>query len=281
MGRPVSFSEENLFPFTIPALNTALLVGQILLCVFSLVIVNVTWGPLAAHPLIRGALPGASLALRRLTVILLLSCTVAAAFATIVAGLSQQDNLMRLAQTLAPGVTHGATGNAALSGSQWAAMWACQWIEMSVFALWLALPAVVFGSPATAAALLAPLIIFNSISVNVDVSDAGYQFFYYAPFWHRCVGVCVCVRESVCVRVCTRVHTDNQTTPTPPHPDSSELIRNICFGTLASRVDMHVGVHWLWFLVELVLFFAAHIVVAMKAAAAAAVAASAGAATKV
>jgi len=39
---------------------------------------------------------------------------------------------------------------------------------------------------------------------------------------------------------------------------------------------MHVGVHWLWFLLELVLFFIAHIVVAMKAAAA-----SAGAATKV
>lgn len=121
---PASITEESLFPYTIPAFNTALLVGQILLCVFSLVITNVIMGPLSKHPLISHGVPGINLALRRLVVVLLLSCTVAAAFATIVAGLSQTDNLMQLPATMARGITGGATGTGALSGTQWAAIWA-------------------------------------------------------------------------------------------------------------------------------------------------------------
>jgi hypothetical protein len=83
------------------------------------------------------------------------------------------------------------------------------------------------------------MIIFNALSISVDVSDVGFQFFYYAPMWH-----------------------------------SSELVRFIMFGTLASRVGMHVGVHFLWLLVEFALFFGAHQVDARKKAAAAAAAAA-------
>ena len=35
---------------------------------------------------------------------------------------------------------------------------------------------------------------------------------------------------------------------------SSELIRNIMFGTLSSRVGMHVGVHFAWLVAELIAF---------------------------
>jgi hypothetical protein len=90
------------------------------------------------------------------------------------------------------------------------------------------------------------MIIYNSISINVDVSDIGFQFFYWAPMWH-----------------------------------SSELLRNIMFGTLKSKVAMHVGIHFLWFIVETILFFLASVVEGKKAAAAAAVVASSSSTTAV
>ena len=90
-----------------------------------------------------------------------------------------------------------------------------------------------------------PLQIFNSISLSTDVSNPGYQFFYYAPFWH-----------------------------------SSEIIRNIMFGTLSSRLSMHVGIHWLWLGVELLAFGAAHARAARAEAAARAAAAGGGGAAE-
>ena len=108
---------------------------------------------------------------------------------------------------------------------------------MLLHVMWLATFAALGGPPA-AGLMLAPLIIFNVISVNVDVSDPGFKFFYYAPFWH-----------------------------------AAELIRNHLFGTLATRVSMHVGVLWAWFFAELPLFFLAHAKAAAREAAAKAAAA--------
>ena len=45
LSQPVSYSENSLYPFTVPAINQALTVGQILLCVFALIITNMTFGP--------------------------------------------------------------------------------------------------------------------------------------------------------------------------------------------------------------------------------------------
>ena len=74
--------------------------------------------------------------------------------------------------------------------------------------------------------------IYNVLSVNVDVADPGFKFFWYAPMWH-----------------------------------AAELVRFEMFGTLASRVPMHVGVLFLWLGVELPLFFAVHVRVAAREAA--------------
>ena len=244
LAAPVSYSEESLYPFTVPALNQALTVGQILLCVFALIITNMTFGPVNFIPFIRSAAPGFQLALRRLAVILLLACMVGVAFATILVGIANKTNITMNAQNLAPGVTYGAAATAQgfFSGSQWAQIWATQWMETAIFTVYLCIFVTLAGNPAVAGALLGPMIIFNSLSISVDTSDAGFQFFWYAPMWH-----------------------------------SAELVRNIMFGTLSSRVGMHVGVHWLWLIVEVALFFAAHQVVARReAAAAAARAAAAG-----
>ena len=48
---------------------------------------------------------------------------------------------------------------------------------------------------------------------------------------------------------------------------AAELVRYELFGTLSSRVSMHVGVLWLWVGVELPLFFAAHARAAVREAA--------------
>ena len=236
LSNPVGYSEVSLYPFTVPALNQALTVGQILLCVFALIITNVTFGPVNFIPFIRSASPGVGLALRRLAVIMLLSCMTGVAFATILVGIANQTNISKNAQNLAPGVSYGAVNAVGFfSGTQWAQVWATQWLETSIFAIYLCIAVTLAGNPAVAGALLGPMIIFNSVAISVDTSDVGFQFFYYAPMWH-----------------------------------SSELVRTILFGTLSSRVSMHVGVHFLWFLVEVALFFAAHHVVARRAAAAAA-----------
>jgi hypothetical protein len=126
-------------------------------------------------------------------------------------------------------------------GNVWAQTWALMWIQSAIFTLWLMIPSTLVSDPSPAGLLLAPMIIYNSIAVNVDVSDVGFQFFYWAPMWH-----------------------------------SSELLRNIMFGTLQSKVSMHVGIHFLWFLVETILFFFASIVEGKKAAAAAAAASKDG-----
>jgi hypothetical protein len=234
LAAPVGYSEESLFPFTAPVLNQALAVGQILMCVFSLVITNLVLGPIKFHPLTTTAAPGLQLAFRRYVLILVFACMIGAAFATITIGLARSSNLTMLTSSNSPGVTYGATnavGN--FDGPIWARVWACQWLESSIFALYLCLFAVLAGGPEVAGALLGPMIIFNAISLNVDVSDPGYQFFWYAPFWH-----------------------------------SSELIRNIMFGTLSSRVGMHIGVHFLWFILESALFFFVHVRVAPRDAAA-------------
>jgi hypothetical protein len=237
LGLPVLYREESLFPMTAPVLNQALAVGQILLCVFSLVAVNMVWGPL--RPLWAGARAGLPRAARVTALLALLTATVTAAYATALIGLANSHNLTQLSASLAPGVAYGSPNMVgAFSGPMWAQVWACQWLMMLVLALWLALAAALAGTPAIAAALLAPMIIFNSISLNTDVSDPGYKFFYYAPFWH-----------------------------------SSEAVRSIMFGTLASRLPMHIGIHFLWLGVELLALAAVHLRGARAEAAAAAAAA--------
>ena len=96
-------------------------------------------------------------------------------------------------------------GVAFFDGVMWAKTWATQWLHMLLHVIWLGTFAAVGGPPAAGLGL-APLIIFNVISVNVDVSDRGFVFFYYAPFWH-----------------------------------AAELIRNHLFGTLATRVSSAYG----------------------------------------
>ena len=86
LANPAFFTEVNLFPFTVPAFNQAAFVGQILLAVFSLVTVNMIWGPLAGHPWVRGAPPGARLAAVRLALCALYAGAVAAAYAAILVG---------------------------------------------------------------------------------------------------------------------------------------------------------------------------------------------------
>jgi len=240
LASPVHYSEESLYPFTAPVLNQALTVGQILLCVFALIICNVTYGPVNFIPFVRSAKPGVDLALRRLAVIMLLAMMVGVAYSTILVGIANKSNITLNGQSMVPGVTYGATtAQGSFSGSVWAQVWATQWLETGIFAVWLAIFVTLAGDPAVAGAFLGPMIIFNALSISVDVSDAGFQFFWYAPMWH-----------------------------------SSELVRYIMFGTLASRVGMHVGVHFLWLIVEVALFFGAHQVDARKKAAAAAAAAA-------
>ena len=234
LAAPVSYTEHSLFPFTVPAFNIAITVGQILMCVFGLVITNFVFGPLSAHPFVSSASDGLPKSLRQLALILLLSCMIGGAFSTMLVGLAQTNNLGLLAKNYVSGVTFSATAASTFGGSVWAQIWATQWLESAIFALWLCLPAAA-GLVQAAPALLAPLIIYNSISVNVDVSDAGFKFFYYAPMWH-----------------------------------SSEIIRNVLFGTLPTKLSMHVGVHWLWFGVEVILFLLIGSVAAKRKAAAAA-----------
>jgi len=231
----VYYSEESLYPFTVPALNQALSVGQILCAVFSLVIVNLIIGPLLHHPVTTSAPPGVPRALRRLGLAVAYAGMVGVAFATIIIGIAGNNNLTMLNQTYVPGVTYGAANAVGtFTGSHWATIWAIIWMQTLVFVLWLAIFTTAAGdSPAPAGALLGPLIIFNAISISVDASDVGFQFFWYAPFWH-----------------------------------SSELIRNTLFGTLSNKVGMHVGVMFLWLIVELALFFGVNIRVAAAAAAA-------------
>jgi hypothetical protein len=241
LAQPVYFSENSLYPFTVPALNIALTVGQILLCVFALITTTVTFGPVNFIPYIRSAAPGLPLALRRVSVIFLLTCMVGVAFATILIGIANESNVTKNAQSFAPGVTYGATSAVGFfNGVHWAQCWTAAWLESLVFALYLCIAVAFVGDPAIAGALLGPMIIFNSLAVSVDTSDVGFQFFYYAPMWH-----------------------------------TSELVRNILFGTLSSRVGMHVGVMFLWLIVELALFFVVHMVVARRQAAAAAAKAAA------
>ena len=272
LGLPVFFREETLFPMTAPVLNQALAVGQILLCVFSLVAVNMLWGPLRA--LWEGAAPGLPRAARQAALLATLCAFVSAAYTTALVGLANDNNLTRLNIGMVPGVAFGSPNMVGFwGGAVWAQIWACQWLMMLVLALWLAVFATLAGGPAVAAALLAPMIvsvlwgrcaalpahsphsiyfetppaslytilpqIFNSISLSTDVSNPGYQFFYYAPFWH-----------------------------------SSEIVRFVMFGTLSSRLSMHVGIHWLWLGLELLAFGAAHARAARAAAAAAAAAAA-------
>lgn len=233
----VYFSEESLFPFTVPSLNQALSVGQILCAVFALVVVNLMLGPLLAHPITTAVPPGVARGLRRLGLATLYACMVGVAFATIIVGIAGNNNLTMLNQNYEPGVTYGATNAVGtFTGSTWATVWAIIWMQTLVFVLWLAIFTTAAGDNKDVAGFfLGPLIIFNAISISVDVSDPGFQFFWYAPFWH-----------------------------------SSELIRNVFFGTLANKVGMHVGVMFLWLVVELTLFFIVNVRAGRLAEAAAA-----------
>jgi len=241
LSSPIQFSEESLYPMTVPTINIAVTVGQILVCVFGIVITNMIWGPLKIHPFTASVPPGLAKGIRRYILILAYSCMVGVAFSTILIGIAQTNNTGILSQTFAsPAITYGAnSATKSFDGNVWAQTWALMWIQSAIFTLWLMIPSTLVGDPSPAGLLLAPMIIYNSIAVNVDVSDIGFQFFYWAPMWH-----------------------------------SSELLRNIMFGTLQSKVSMHVGIHFLWFLVETILFFFASIVEGKKAAAAAAAAAS-------
>jgi hypothetical protein len=248
LSAPIQFSEESLYPMTVPSINIAVTVGQILVCVFGIVITNMIWGPLKMHFFIASASPGLAKGLRRYILILAYSCMVGVAFSTILIGIAQTNNTGILSQNFAsPAITYGATSAASkFDGNVWAQTWALMWIQSAIFTLWLMIPSTIVGDPSPAGLLLAPMIIYNSISINVDVSDIGFQFFYWAPMWH-----------------------------------SSELLRNIMFGTLKSKVAMHVGIHFLWFIVETILFFLASVVEGKKAAAAAAVVASSSSTTAV
>lgn len=236
LSSPIQFSEESLYPMTVPSINIAVTVGQILVCVFGIVITNMIWGPLKFHPFTASVPPGMGKGIRRYILILAYSCMVGVAFSTILIGIAQTNNTGLLSQSFAsPSITAGA--NSAIKsfdGNVWAQTWALMWIQSAIFTLWLMIPSTLVGDPSPAGLLLAPMIIYNSIAVNVDVSDIGFQFFYWAPMWH-----------------------------------SSELLRNIMFGTLSTKVSMHVGIHFLWFLVETILFFGASFVEGKKAAAAA------------
>lgn len=202
--QPVAFTEEVVFPFTAPVATQALLVGNILLCVFSLVITNIMYTVLM--PFLAG-LPPVTLALKRLGLYTLYTGCVSAAYATILVALAREND----------------TGGD-FDGTAWARVWASAWLMMLVFALWLGLAATGAGSPAPAGVLLLPLIVFNVISLSTDLADPGFKIFWWAPMWHE-----------------------------------AELVRNILFGTLRTRVGMHVGVLFAWLVLEVLLFVALHV----------------------
>ena len=223
LSNPVGFSEINLYPLTLPAVNQGLTVGLILLAVFSLVATNLIHGPAEKGSWLRVEL-GIPKAFRRVVLILLYTMTTSAAYSTILLGLANTGG----------GNTASINGvGRPFDGSMWAQLWAIQWLHMTVLCTWLMCAVELGGVPAAGFAL-APLIIYNALSLNTDVSDPGYKFFYYAPFWH-----------------------------------AGESSRFVLFGTLSSRFSMHIGVLWAWLIFEIILLFSLHIrsakLVALKA----------------
>jgi len=226
---------------------------------------------------------------------MLLACMVGVAFSTILVGIANQTNVTMNKQNFAPGVTFGAVSAVgSFSGTQWAQIWATQWLETCIFAVYLCIFVTLAGDPAVAGALLGPMIIFNSLSISVDTADAGFQFFWYSRESRTrtsSLGGGAEARNeptrdalAELAQPLTRILRPATTSAIcePPDPQrtpknmlvamwhSSELVRSIMFGTLSTRIGMHVGVHFLWFVVEVALFFAAHQVVLRRQAAAAA-----------
>jgi len=315
LALPVYYSENSVFPFTVPAINIALTVGQILLCVFGLITTNVTWGPVGLIPYIRSAMPGVPLALRRTSVILLITCMIGVAYATILIGIGNASNITKNAQNLAPGVTFGATGAAGFfSGAQWAQLWSLAWLESLVFALYLCIPVVFLGDPAIAGALLGPMIVraalrrrreergrapshratrrtqtsfrrfstaspspptratlASSSSVGNNMGRNGRGSCAKPRRQCRCVfAESTATRNAHLIAHLPPLSLSLRRADYAPMWHTGELVRTIMFGTLTTRVGMHVGVLFLWLIVELALFIGAHVIVARRQAAAAA-----------
>jgi hypothetical protein len=93
-----------------------------------------------------------------------------------------------------------------------------------IMALWLLFFATAADDAAACAPFLLPLIVFNVLSITIDISDPGFKFFWYAPMWH-----------------------------------SAELIRFILSGSLSTSVGMHVGVNLGWLGLEILMFVGIHL----------------------
>lgn len=217
LSKPFDFTEENLYPFSAPVSSQALLVGNILLVVFGLVCTNMIFGPVQgiiavhAHSLLKQPL---KLAAARLALYVVYAGMVAVAYSTIHVALAHTYN----------------TGGT-FDGPVWAQVWAASWMFCLIMGLWLGIVVAAAGNPAAAGVALLPMIVFNVLSLNTDVSNPGYKIFWYAPMWHE-----------------------------------AEIIRYVMFGSLRSRLGMHIGVLFLWLLVEAAVFVVVHV---RKAAAAA------------
>jgi hypothetical protein len=228
--QPIYYTNVNLFPMIAPVINQGLAVGLILIVVFSLIVTNVVFGgAVEFQPYIVAAKKQGAvlrLFLIRMGFCVLYSGAISLTYATILVSLANVNNIWPQ--------LGGHT-----DGLAWLLVWLTAWLLMMVFCSWLFLPAIL-GKKEAVAALLAPLIIYNSIGLNVDVANPGYKLFWYSPMWH-----------------------------------AAEIIRNILFDTLSSRRAMHIGVLFAWLILQVSLLFVCSIIFAKKTAAAAAAAAAA------
>lgn len=224
LASPVSFMEESLYPNIVAFITQALTIGQIVLVIAALIMANLMFGPLKETAFFKTATPGLDLASRRFGLTLWYTCLVGAVFATLTVGMAQQHNLRNLEQNLIAGVVTGNTNWHSLGGTEWVLLWLTQWLFTMIIALWLLFFATAADDAAACAPFLLPLIVFNVLSITVDISDPGFKFFWYAPMWH-----------------------------------SAELIRFILSGSLSTSVGMHVGVNLGWLGLEILMFVGIHL----------------------
>lgn len=106
-------------------------------------------------------------------------------------------------------------------GAVWARLWAVQWLQMLVFVPFLACWGLTMGPDFVPIPFLL-MLLYNCIGGwNLGPSQPGFDFFMYAPFYH-----------------------------------TASVMRNIFFGSMPNKVGMHVGILFLWAIVDILAFYA-------------------------
>jgi hypothetical protein len=169
----VTVAEVNIAPFDVPVMTMAQLLGNILMCVFGMVIANVALGPLQFFT--AKLSPGRKLGARALA-IFVYAMTVSAAFATIVVGLGNA-------------AATGREGHYTGDGQTWAQMWTTFWLLLSLMAFFFTAIGLFLAPPAIAPFLLLVLLYNVLGGFQTDLADTGYRFFWYAPVYHAAIVV--------------------------------------------------------------------------------------------